>query len=137
MSFRMYMLDTDTVSLVIRNQSSRLDQQMRAARAGTMCISVITRAELLMGVALKPESRNLAQTVGEFVSAIPSLPWDDAASSEYARIAAQLQVSGQPIGIMDTLIAAHALAVGAVLVTHNFRHFSRVPGLRLEDWLEA
>jgi tRNA(fMet)-specific endonuclease VapC len=131
------MLDTDTASYAIRDRSARLDQRLLRARAGALCISSITRGELLLGAALKPESLNLARLVSGFVTAIPSLPWDDAASSEYARTAAYLKSSGQPIGLMDTMIAAHALAVGAVLVTHNTRHFMRVPGLRVDDWYET
>jgi tRNA(fMet)-specific endonuclease VapC len=133
----MYMLDTDIASHVIRGTSARLDQRIRAARPGSLCISVITRAELLLGVALKPGSQNLARVVEQFLSAITSLPWNDAAASGYAQSAAQLQQTGKPIGTMDALIAAHALAVNAVLVTHNTRHFSRIPGLRVEDWLGA
>jgi tRNA(fMet)-specific endonuclease VapC len=131
------MLDTDIVSHVIRGTSASLDHRLRAARPGSLCISVITRGELLLGVALKPASRTLAKVVDQFLSTIPSLPWDDAAASGFAQSAAQLQLAGKPIGTMDALIAAHALAVNAVLVTHNVRHFSRVSGLRVEDWLGA
>ncbi len=130
----MHMLDTDTASYLIRGESPKLDQRIRALRPGTLCISVITRSELLLGVALKPDSRTLARIVDEFLATIPSRSWDDAAAAEFARSAAHLQQTGQPIGAMDTMIAAHALALNAVLVTHNTRHFSRVPGLRIEDW---
>lgn len=133
----MYMLDTDIASFVIRGASPALDRRLRAARVGNLCISVITRGELLLGVALKPESPNLARVVDQFLAAIPSLPWDDSAAAHFARSSAQLQRSGRPIGTMDTLIAAHALACNAVLVTHNTRHFSCVEGLRMEDWLGA
>lgn len=114
--------------------SHRLDQRLRAARAGTLCISVITRSELLLGVALKPQAQTLARVVEQFLTTIPSLPWDDAAAAHFVRTTAQLQQAGTPIGTMDALIAAHALALDVVLVTHNTRHFSRVQGLRLEDW---
>jgi tRNA(fMet)-specific endonuclease VapC len=130
----MYMLDTDIASHLIRGLSPRLDQQVRACRPGSLCISVVTRSELLLGVALKPESHTLARVVAEFLATIPSQPWDNAAATQYARAAAHLQLAGQPIGTMDTLIAAHALALNVVLVTHNVRHFERVPGLKLEDW---
>lgn len=133
----MYMLDTDIASFAIRGASSALDQRLRAAPPGELCISVITRGELLLGVALKPGSRNLARVVDQFLAAIPSLPWDDAAAAHFARSSALLQKAGRPIGAMDTLIAAHALACNAVLVTHNTRHFSCVEGLQLEDWLGA
>jgi tRNA(fMet)-specific endonuclease VapC len=128
------MLDTDIASRLIRGVSPRLDRRVRATGPGSLCISVVTRSELLLGVALKPGSHALARVVDEFLSTVPSLPWDDAAASWYARTAAHLQLSGQPIGTMDTLIAAHALARDVVLVTHNTRHFARVPGLKVEDW---
>jgi tRNA(fMet)-specific endonuclease VapC len=130
----MYMLDTDTVSFVIRGTSAQLDRRIRATRPRDLCISAITRGELLYGVALKPDSHRLAQVVDQFLCAIASRPWDDAAAACYGRTAATLQRLGQSIGAMDALIAAHALATQSVLVTHNTRHFGRIPGLRLEDW---
>lgn len=128
------MLDTDIASYAIRARSPALDRRMRAARAGSLCISVITRGELLLGVALKPDASALARAVDEFINAVPSLAWDDSAASAYARVASQLQSVGHPIGTMDTLIAGHALAMKAILVTHNTRHFSRITGLHVEDW---
>lgn len=133
----MYMLDTDTASYLIRGTSSALDQRVRATRPRELCISAITRGELLRGVALKPDAPRLASLVDQFLTAISSLPWDDAAAAGYGRAAANLQRLGQPIGAMDALIAAHALALDAVLVTHNTRHFARIPGLKLEDWCSA
>jgi tRNA(fMet)-specific endonuclease VapC len=133
----MYMLDTDIASFVIRGTSATLDRRIRAARPRDLCISAITRGELLHGVALKPESHRLALVVDQFLAVIPSHPWDDAAAACYGRTAASLQRLGQPIGTMDALIAAHALATQSVLVTHNTQHFGRVPGLALEDWSTA
>jgi tRNA(fMet)-specific endonuclease VapC len=130
----MYMLNTDTASYAIRGTSSLLDQRLHATRPKDLCISVITRSELLFGVALNPQAHTLARVVDQFLAVVPSLPWDDTAAASYARSSAQLQRSGKPIGTMDALIAAHALAVDAVLVTHNTRHFSQVQGLKLEDW---
>lgn len=131
------MLDTDIASLVIRGTSPALDRRIRAVRPRDLCISAITRGELLHGVALKPESQRLALVVDQFLAVIPSRPWDDDAAACYGRTAASLQRLGQPIGTMDALIAAHALATQSVLITHNTQHFSRVPGLALEDWSAA
>ena len=128
------MLDSGIASFIIRGVSPPLDQRFRRARPASLCISVITRGELLLGVALKPGSQNLARVVDEFLSVVSCMPWENTAASAYARCAADLQQAGQAIGTMDTLIAAHALALDAVLVTHNLRHFSKVPGLRVEDW---
>lgn len=130
----MYMLDTDTASFIIRGVSPALDQRICATRPPDLCVSAITRGELLRGVALKPDAHRLAQVVDQFLATIISLPWDDAAAAHYGRTAATLQRLGQPIGTMDALIAAHALATRSVLVTHNSRQFSRIPGLVLEDW---
>lgn len=130
----MYMLDTDTASYAIRGTSKQLDRHISAARRQPLCISVITRAELLTGIALKPEATTLARVVDQFLAAIPCLPWDDAAAACFAQLVAELQRAGQPLGTMDTMIAAHALATDAVLITHNTRHFGRIPGLALQDW---
>lgn len=130
----MYMLDTDTASFVIRGLSPALDQRIRDTRPRDLCISTITRGELLHGVALQPESHRLAQVVDQFLTIIASRCWDDDAAACYGRIAASLQRLGQPIGTMDALVAAHAMATKSVLITHNTRHFSRIRGLALEDW---
>jgi tRNA(fMet)-specific endonuclease VapC len=65
---------------------------------------------------------------------VPALPWTDAVADSYGPLAQKLRQQGRPIGAMDTLIAAHALAEGLVLVTHNTRHFDGIEGLPLEDW---
>jgi tRNA(fMet)-specific endonuclease VapC len=76
----------------------------------------------------------LAQLVDRFLQHVRSLPWDDGCAGRFAIVAAALHRSGMPIGSMDAMIAGHALALDAVLVTNNTRHFSRVPGLRIENW---
>jgi tRNA(fMet)-specific endonuclease VapC len=131
------MLDTDTASFVIRGSSAALDSRLRHTRPRDLCISAITRGELLRGVALRPDSRKLAQLVDQFLAIVASLPWDDAAAASYGRCSASLQRLGTPIGAMDALIAAHALSRKAVLVTHNTLHFSRIADLQVEDWYGA
>lgn len=76
----------------------------------------------------------MAHVVTAFLDAVSVLPFDAAAAHVYGQVAAHLVEAGVPIGTMDTLIAAHAVALHATVVTHNTRHFSRVPGLRLVDW---
>ena len=73
--------------------------------------------------------------MGLLLQEYPALPWTADAADQYGEIAANLQQNGQVIGVMDTLIAAHALAEGLILVTHNTRPFERIPGLKLEDWM--
>ena len=128
----LFMLDTDTVSFALRGVGAvapRLLEQKRSE----LCTSAITVAELRFG-AYKRASRKIANAIDAFLSGVDVLPFDNAAAERFGSIAATLSKEGEPIGQMDTLIAAHALSVGATLVTNNERHFSKVPGLRIENW---
>ena len=100
-----------------------------------IAISVITRAETRYGLGLLNANDKRRVSVDLLLQAFPALPWTTAAADQYGVIAAQLQKTGQAIGEMDTMIAAHALAENLIVVTHNTRHFERVPGLKLEDWM--
>lgn len=132
---RLYMLDTDTVSHFVRGKTPALDARVAAILPKHLCISAVTRGELLYGLKLKDGARRLAQLVDQFLIRVQCLPWDEAAAAHFASIAAELHKAGTPIGSMDAMIAGHAMAVGAVLVTNNGRHFSRVAGLAVENWL--
>ena len=94
----------------------------------------MTRGELLYGLKLKAGAQRPAQLVDQFLLRVQCLPWDEAAATHFASIAATLHKAGTPIGSMDAMIAGHALATGAVLVANNARHFSRMAGLRVENW---
>jgi tRNA(fMet)-specific endonuclease VapC len=128
------MLDTDTASDVIRGGRPRLDERVATVPSDDVRVSAVTRAELLYGVRLKPGAERLARLVGAFLSRVPAAAWDAAAADRFARVAAELDLLGQRIGPVDTMIAAHALALGATLVTDNTAHFSRVSGLSMENW---
>jgi tRNA(fMet)-specific endonuclease VapC len=128
------MLDTHTASFVIRGGRPRLDERIAAVPIDDVCISAVTRAELLYGVRLKPGAERLARLVGAFLSRVRAVGWDEPAADRFAIIAADLNLAGQRIGPFDTMIAAHALAIGATLVTNNAAHFSRVSGLSIENW---
>jgi tRNA(fMet)-specific endonuclease VapC len=130
----LYMLDTDTVSQFVRGGAPALDARVVSVARKDLCISAVTRAELLFGLRLKPGAVRLAQLIEQFFQRVQSLPWDDAAAHHYAAIAADLHRTGTPIGGMDTMIAGHASALGAVLVSVNTRHFTRVTELRVENW---
>lgn len=130
----LYMLDTDTVSYLVRGKTPALDARVAAVSPKHLCISAVTRGELLYGLELKGGAHRLVQLVDQFLLRVQCLPWDDAAATHFASIAAGLHRSGTPIGSMDAMIAGHALATGAVLVTNNVRHFSRVDGLTVENW---
>ncbi|HXD05676.1 MAG TPA: type II toxin-antitoxin system VapC family toxin [Burkholderiaceae bacterium] len=128
------MLDTNTASAALRGTAG-LDARLRQLAPSQWCISSITRAEMRFGVALKPGAIKLAQYVEAFLQATTTAPWDEAAADHHGLLRARLRTAGTPIGDLDEMIAAHALALGAVLVTDNTRHFRRVRGLALENWI--
>lgn len=130
----LYMLDTDTVSYLVRGKSPALDTHMATVLPKHLCISAVTRGELLYGLKLKDGAHRLAQVVDQFLLRVQCLPWDDAAATRFASIATGLHKAGMPIGSMDAMIAGHAVAAGAVLVTNNARHFSGVAGLTVANW---
>jgi tRNA(fMet)-specific endonuclease VapC len=128
-----YLLDTNTASYAIKGNVARVREQLLKIAMADVGISVITEAELRFGVARLPSAIRLKDLVEEFLLRVEVLPWNSAAANRYAEIRAALERSGKPIGNMDMLIAAHALSVEAVLVTHD-RVFRRVKGLKIEDW---
>ncbi len=127
-----YMLDTDTCSFVIRGGNEKLRKRIQR-NAGRLCVSAISVAELRFG-ARKKGSARITDAVEFFLELVDVVPWDEEAAGRYAEIRAVLESAGTPIGNMDTLIAASALADGCVIVTHNTDHFGRVPGLSIQDW---
>lgn len=128
------LLDTDTSSYAIRGASATLDAALAAAAPGSLAISAITRAELMFGLEKRGNPRALARLVQGFLDRVTVLPWDAAAADRYAKLRVQLERGGTPIGLFDTMIAAHALALGAVLVSNNRKHFQQVKALILENW---
>jgi predicted nucleic acid-binding protein len=88
-------------------------------------------------IRLTEQAALLSRVLDQFLTRVPCLPWDAEAATHFSRIAVDLHRSGSPIGSMDTMIAGHAIAVGAVLVTSNERHFARVTGLKIENWTRS
>lgn len=131
----MYMLDTDICSYVIKKRPQNIEETFKKSDDDELCISVITEAELLYGLAKKPENKKLHILVHEFLEKITILDWDADAAKEYAKLAAELDKKGKPIGSMDMMIAAHALSIKAILVSNNLRHFANVPKLKTENWV--
>lgn len=129
-----YLLDTNILSDLIRNPFGPVAQRIEAVGAKAVCTSIIVAAELRYGCAKKGSPR-LQARVEDILATIPVLPLEVPADADYGRQRVQLEASGQPIGGNDLLIAAHALALGLTLVTHNTREFSRIAGLQVEDWL--
>jgi tRNA(fMet)-specific endonuclease VapC len=127
------MLDTNIVSELIRSPGGLAAKRARAV-GGAVCLSVIVAAELRYGCA-KKNSAQLKQRVEAFLSAVPVLAFDVAADQCYGEIRAELEIVGLQIGRNDLLIAAHAVALGATIVTANVAEFQRVAGLSVENWL--
>ena len=131
----LHMLDTDTASYVIKGRSPVIEAKLALILPSMVCISVMTRAELLYGLKRLPADHRLHLAVRQFMKIVRTLPWDIEAADWYADIRHQLVTSGQPIGELDMMIAAHSLSAGAVLVTNNARHYERIEApLILENW---
>lgn len=131
-----YLLDTNMASYVIKGNLPRVRERLLKIPMAEIGISVVTEAELRFGVARKPEAVRLKIAVEEFLLRVEVLPWDSEAAHHYARLRAVLERAGEPMGNLDMMIAAQALAAQAVLVTHD-RVFRRVKGLKIEDWSKA
>ena len=130
-----YLLDTDIASYAIKSKSPQVDRKLAVVPSSQVVISAISRAELLYGLKKLPPSHPLHTTVNEFLRMIRVLPWESESGEWYAEIRFQLVSSGQSIGQVDMMIAAHALALGATLVTNNTRHYGRIQApLLLENW---
>jgi tRNA(fMet)-specific endonuclease VapC len=131
----LHLLDTDTASYLIKAKSPAIEAKLAALVPATVCISVMTRAELLYGLKRLPPDHRLHLAVQQFLKIVRTLPWEADAADWYAQIRHQLVSTGQPIGEMDMMIAAHALSAGAVLVTNNSRHYERIAApLILANW---
>lgn len=131
----LYLLDTNVLSDFIKGIHPGLNKRMGdAIRLGEISMSVITRAEIRYGQCLMEAGDRRRKRIDLLLEEVPALPWKPDAADRYGSIKAQLRRQGVPIGEMDTQIAAHAVVENLCLVTHNTRHFSRIAGLRLEDW---
>jgi tRNA(fMet)-specific endonuclease VapC len=128
-----YLLDTNTVSYVIKGNRPRVRERLMRVAMAEVGIGVITEAELLFGLARLPEATKLKTVVEEFLLRVEVQPWDSEAAQEYSKIRATLERSGQPMGNLDMMIAAQALALDVVLVSSD-AVFQRVKRLKMEDW---
>ena len=136
MSRVLYLLDTNICIYIINRRPPRVFEHFAGLQIGQVAISSITGAELDYGVAKSGSQRN-RQALDKFLAPLDVLSFDEAAMRRYGALRSGLERQGTPIGAMDQLIAAHALALDAVLVSNNRREFERVPGLRLENWVSA
>jgi len=131
-----YMLDTNLCIRVLRDRLPELRARFNA-EADALCISTITLAELLHGAEKSARPVDNRHEVERFAARLDVLTFDAAAAAHSAEIRAVLERRGLPIGGYDLLIAGHARSRGLIIVTGNLREFTRVDGLRAEDWLET
>ncbi|HUP61652.1 MAG TPA: type II toxin-antitoxin system VapC family toxin [Thermoanaerobaculia bacterium] len=126
------MLDTDIVSYAIRGNGA-VQSRMLACRPSELCMSAMSLAELRRG-ASRLRSLKLHDLIGGITMYLNVMPFDASCAARYGELVNDLERRGTPIGDFDTLIAAHAITIGATLVTNNVRHFSRIPRLGVENW---
>jgi tRNA(fMet)-specific endonuclease VapC len=131
------MLDTDTVSYLVKGRHPSVSQRFAHYGFPGTCISVCTLSELLYGLESRAPEDRLRQGILGFLERATVIPWDAPAAEIHARIRYRLDRAGQMIGVMDQMIAAQAMSLGLTLVTNNTRHFSRLePELTVENWTD-
>jgi tRNA(fMet)-specific endonuclease VapC len=128
------MLDTNVISELIRNPRGKAAKRIARVGEDNICTSIIVASELRYGCA-KKGSQRLLKSVEDLLTEIDVLPFESPADAEYGNIRSELESAGQPIGANDLLIAAHAMALNATIVTANIDEFRRVRGLKVENWM--
>jgi len=131
-----YMLDTDTCSYIMKRSQPLVLKRLRAEPVTNVCMSVVTKAELLYGVEVSPRRNQDATALAAFLPYVEALDFTEEAAIHYAEIRADLKRRGAMIGANDLFIAAHARALGLTLVTNNTAEFERVQKLTLQNWTE-
>jgi len=129
-----YMLDTDTCSYIMKRSNDAVLKRLQTVPVSEVCISVITKSELLFGVEVSPRRQQDEAALNAFLRYVEVLDFPDKASPHYARIRADLKKQGRMIGANDLFIAAHARSSGLTLVTNNTREFGRIRNLTTENW---
>jgi tRNA(fMet)-specific endonuclease VapC len=130
-----FMLDTDSCIALIKRKPAKMLDKVTSHAPGDVGLSTVTLAELRYGVAKSAQKERNSQALDEFLLPLEIADFDEMSAGSYGKVRAALENAGTPIGPLDTQIGAHALSLGAVLVTHNTREFRRIPGLAVEDWL--
>jgi tRNA(fMet)-specific endonuclease VapC len=128
------MLDTNICIYIINKRPSKVIDRFKTFSPEEVCLSSVTAAELSFGVE-KSGSIRSKKFLEMFLAPLKILPFDEECIWVYGKLRAQLEKKGQTIGPLDTMIAAHALALNVLLVTNNQKEFSRVPGLKIENWV--
>lgn len=130
-----YLLDTNICIALIRQKPVKVIESLVACAPGDVGVSTITIAELTYGAQKSSQTTQNIESLEQFLLPIEVMDFNQPAALVYGGLRAMLEKKGTPIGSLDMLIAAHALSLDVILVTHNTREFERVPKLILEDWL--
>jgi len=130
-----YLLDTNICIYIIKQRPAGVFEKFKTLQPGSLAISAVTFAELLYGVMKSAHPQKNQTALEKFATPLEVLDFDGPACIEYGRIRAHLEKQGTPIGSLDTLIAAHALSRNLTLVTNNMKEFTRVPSLKVENWV--
>ena len=131
-----FLLDTNICIYIINKKPPGVLQQLKRYTVGDIGISSITAAELWFGVEKSMYQEQNGQALRQFLLPLEMVPFNSKAAETYGKIRSQLESSGNPIGALDTLIAAQAVSMGITLVTNNEKEFKRVPQLRIENWAD-
>lgn len=131
-----YLLDTNICIYIAKRKPEPVLSRLEQMRPGDLGMSVVTYLELVYGAWKSRQLEASLAKIEQLQRIIPVQPLDASAARHYGRLRAELEQKGAAIGAYDLLIAAHALSLGLTLVTNNLREFSRVPGLRVENWAE-
>jgi tRNA(fMet)-specific endonuclease VapC len=129
-----FMLDTDTCSYIMKRSHPLVLKRLQSVMVDDVCMSVVTKAELLYGVEVSHRRAQDAAALAAFLPYVETMALDEEAAGHYAEIRAGLKRGGATIGANDLFLAAHARALGLTLVTNNTAGFDRVPGLKLDNW---
>ncbi len=130
-----YMLDTDMCSYIIKEHPVSVLKHFQKLEMENICISIVSYAELMYGVERSSSKRINNSVIKDFISHLDVIKWDVGAADAYAVIRTELEVKGTPIGAMDMMIAAHSKSINTVLVTNNHKHFTKVEGLKIDNWV--
>lgn len=131
-----YMLDTNAIGQAVMKRSRSVLERIRQLPTRDLCVSVVSFGEIRFGLERRPEATRLAEATGDFFAEVDIMPWTEETATLYGSLRARMERNAKSLGPLDMLIAAHALSVGATLVTSD-RAFRFVPDLRTEDWLEG
>jgi tRNA(fMet)-specific endonuclease VapC len=133
----MYLIDTNHCIYLINGKYPEIARRLARQKTGSIALSSITTSELWYGVENSARREQNRAALAKFLLPLEVLPYDEDASQAYGKLRAFLEKSGRGVGSMDLLIAAHAVSLKGILVTHNLREFRNVPELKLEDWTEG